>query len=63
MDLDNKMTISYVRLFVAILPTKANNTQKVMSKMGAGTVGNPRTVGYLEAIYDAVKKSATNGKI
>jgi hypothetical protein len=40
MDLDNKMTLSYV-----------------MNKMGAGTVGNPRTVGYIEAIYDGLKKS------
>ncbi|KAK3703006.1 hypothetical protein LTR37_014736 [Vermiconidia calcicola] len=39
MDLDKKMTISYV-----------------MNKMGAGTVGNPRTVGYIEAIYDCVDK-------
>ena len=44
MDLDNKMTISYV-----------------MNKMGQGTVGNPRTVGYLEAVFDAVKKGAPNG--
>jgi hypothetical protein len=44
MDLDHKMTISYV-----------------MNKMGEGTVGNPRTVGYLTAIYDAVKKGAANG--
>jgi hypothetical protein len=32
-----------------------------MNKMGAGTVGNPRTVGYLDAIYDVVKKGAANG--
>lgn len=44
MDLDNRMTISYV-----------------MNKMGAGTIGNPRTVGYLNAVYDAVKKGAANG--
>ncbi len=44
MDLDHKMTISYV-----------------MNKMGAGTVGNPRTIGYLDAIYDAVKQGASNG--
>lgn len=35
----------------------------VMNKMGAGTVGNPRTVGYLEAIIAAVEKSAAARKI
>ena len=33
----------------------------VMNRMGAGTVGNPRTVGYLDAIYNAVKQGTTNG--
>ncbi|KAK5166559.1 uncharacterized protein LTR77_008102 [Saxophila tyrrhenica] len=39
MDLDRKLTISYV-----------------MNKMGAGTVGNPRTEGYINTIYDCVAK-------
>lgn len=39
MDLDHKMTISYV-----------------MNLMGAGTVGNPRTIGYIDTIFDCAKK-------
>lgn len=39
MDLDNKLTISYV-----------------MNKMSAGTVGNPRTVAYVNCVYDCLKK-------
>ena len=30
----------------------------VMNKMQNGAIGSPRTVGYIEAIYDAVKKGA-----
>ena len=43
MDLDNKVTLSYV-----------------MNKMGAGTLGNPRTVGYVQAIYNAIEKPASS---
>lgn len=32
----------------------------VMSKMAAGTVGNPRTVEYLNAIFDAAKSNAAS---
>lgn len=39
MDLDNKMTFSYV-----------------MNRMGAGTLGNPRTVAYVECAYDCLRK-------
>lgn len=28
----------------------------VMNKMGAGTVGNPRTIGYIDTIYDCARK-------
>lgn len=34
----------------------------VMNRMGAGTVGNPRTVGYIQAIYNAVEKGP-NAKV